>query len=89
MYRVGSYPGIVPRPGFRVKGEVYEIDSDTLRLLDDLEDEGLLYRRELLQVEMPDGEIDAWVYVWLGKVEEEGVVVSGCWREGREAGASC
>lgn len=36
LYKVDScYPGIVPEEGERVKGEVYEVDTGTLTLLDE------------------------------------------------------
>jgi len=82
MYRVASYPGIVPFPGERVTGEVYEVDARTLQRLDMLEDEGELYERRLLTVTKADGEmLEAWVYVWKGDVPEKKRIETGTWEE--------
>jgi len=73
LYAVSPwYPGVVYKKGGRVKGEVYEIDEEVLRKIDDLEDNGYLYRRKKISVFMEESQIiEAWVYIWLGKVFEE------------------
>jgi len=67
LYQVTPwYPGIVPKPGRKVLGEVYEVSPELLTRLDRLEgvDVGL-YRRELATVKTDDGrQIEAFVYVW-------------------------
>lgn len=65
IYDLGFYPGIVP--GDRkdeVYGEVYEITEETLVHLDRLEGEGFLYIREVVEVEMDGGSVEASIYVF-------------------------
>lgn len=64
MYEVSSFPGIVPESGEVVKGEVYRIDQDTLRRLDQLEGEGSLYLRRNVEVLLNGKLVQAWTYVW-------------------------
>ncbi len=40
--------------------------DEALRLLDDVEDEGTLYRRVLVRARTGDGEVDAYAYEYLG-----------------------
>lgn len=64
IYDLGHYPGIVEGEG-RVYGELYEINSDDLKQMDILEDEGDLYLRKLVQVSLDNGECrDAWCYIY-------------------------
>lgn len=74
LYRIfdlGNYPGIVEWPvGLSIEGEVYAVDADCLRRLDDAEgvDEGCYARRPVLLQSPFDGQvIDAWF--WLSSVE--------------------
>ncbi len=65
LYKVDScYPGIVPEEGERVKGEVYEVDTGTLTLLDELEEEGSLYIRREVVLDTPQGSMKAITYIW-------------------------
>lgn len=65
MYQIGSYPGIIPSRSGKISGEVYAVDSLTLKELDDLEDEGVEYKREMVKVRMREGsEMRAYVYIW-------------------------
>lgn len=50
MYHLRYYPGIIEGKG-RIKGEVYEIDEETLHLIDFLEGEGSLYIRKEIETE--------------------------------------
>lgn len=70
------FPGAVREPGSIVRGEVYAVDPSILRDLDELEDNGRLYRRELLPVVLEEtGEtLTAWVYLWLRGVRPEKAV---------------
>lgn len=72
MYGVSSFPGIIKKSGSIVIGEVYEIDRDTLKKVDMLEGEGVLYTREVADVCIEDQELaKAFIYVWYGKVNED------------------
>ncbi|AET69536.1 hypothetical protein Desor_4097 [Desulfosporosinus orientis DSM 765] len=68
MYAVSSYPGIVPEIGEKVKGEVYEVDKETLTRVDLLEDAGSLYVRKTVDVLLEGQVIPAWVYIWNRKI---------------------
>ena len=65
IYRVkdAEYPGIIPSANSWIEGVVYENVSDTdLKVLDLFESD--LYRRQLLDVKLPDEKIrQAWCYV--------------------------
>ena len=50
LYEVGSYPAAVPVKGFKVYGEVYEIDDSLKSTLDEIEGEGFLYKYKEVQV---------------------------------------
>ncbi|MDC0611280.1 gamma-glutamylcyclotransferase [Vibrio sp.] len=76
MYDLGPYPGIV-EGSFSVRGEVYQIDDDTLHHLDELEDVPVEYRRET--IETPYGE--AWVYIYQDASNLNQLVSSGDWCE--------
>ncbi|MEL1135043.1 gamma-glutamylcyclotransferase [Desulfitobacterium sp. THU1] len=69
MYAVSSFPGIVPENGEKVKGEVYQVDQDTLRRLDSLEGEGSLYLRKPVDVLVEGKLLQAWIYVWNQEVK--------------------
>jgi gamma-glutamylcyclotransferase (GGCT)/AIG2-like uncharacterized protein YtfP len=77
LYRLGAYPGAVRGGRTAVSGEIYRVDSATLRLLDRLEDSPRLYKRETLGT--PRGA--AWVYLYRGRVGGRPVIPSGDWRE--------
>lgn len=46
-----------------VKGELYEVDSDVLKSLDDLEGHPRIYRREVVDIEVNGEKTTAWAYV--------------------------
>ncbi|OPY61145.1 MAG: Gamma-glutamylcyclotransferase family protein YtfP [Pelotomaculum sp. PtaU1.Bin065] len=64
-----SYPGVVQEENSTVIGEVYEVNSTTLKLLDRLESNGYLYRREKFSVMIKGAAVvEAWTYLWLRPV---------------------
>jgi gamma-glutamylaminecyclotransferase len=73
LYRIfdlGSYPGLVDWPeGLAVQGELYEVDAECLKRLDDAEgvDEGL-YARRVIKLQSPFDGIEASAWFWLHKV---------------------
>ena len=69
MYNVRSYPGIVPKGGEYILGELYEVSSEVLKRLDKLEGEGYLYRRITAKVRVNSEEYEAYAYIWLGSTE--------------------
>jgi len=64
LYAVSSFPGIVPECGEKVKGEVYQLDQDTLKRLDNLEGKGNLYLRKKVEVRVNGQIVQAWTYIW-------------------------
>ncbi|MGC3967179.1 MAG: gamma-glutamylcyclotransferase family protein [Pirellulales bacterium] len=88
----GPYPALVERPTDEplvIGGEVYRIDAATLAELDQLEDEGRLYRRALIEVLMIDGgacsqapqTLQVWTYFWSGEPDAFPPVPGSTWRE--------
>ncbi|HEY8889919.1 MAG TPA: gamma-glutamylcyclotransferase family protein [Clostridium sp.] len=64
MYCVSSFPGIVTEQSEKVKGEVYCVDEKTLRKLDNLEGEGSLYIRKMVDLQLNNETIQGFVYIW-------------------------
>ena len=56
-----------------IEGFVFELDEarldEALRILDDLEDEGVEYRRIVLTAATPDGPVEAFAYEYLRVVD--------------------
>ena len=71
MFDLGSYPGLVEWPeGLAIRGEVYQVDFECLRRLDEAEgvDQRLYVRRKIsLQGEFENGDVHAWF--WLNAVQ--------------------
>lgn len=74
------YPGMVPGEG-RVYGEVLFLLAEALPLLDELEEEGVEYRRVRVQVATEEGSLAAWAYLYLGTLEGALPVPGGVWSE--------
>lgn len=68
MYDLGRYPGIVPRKGCQVEGEVYFVSETMLTAMDDYEEEGSLYHRREVTVQSEKGERAAWAYIYAREV---------------------
>ena len=84
----GFYPGIVPRDGHTVTGEVWEVDTDCLWRLDRLEGHPNHYRRQPVQVVWGDGAApyvatDEPVQVYIHQIPPETPewIESGDWLE--------
>lgn len=71
LFDLGSYPGLIEWPeGLAIRGEIYQVDTDCLVQLDEVEGvaERLYVRRRiLLQTPFNAKEIHAWF--WLGSVD--------------------
>lgn len=79
---LGAYPALLPGGAAAVRGEVYEVDGETLERLDQLEGHPTYYRREPVVL---DNDQIAYVYVFVGNVSGRArEVPSGDWREHRE-----
>lgn len=68
---LGYFPAVVALPdeypyGWRIRGELYEVDAKTLERLDQLEGNGRMYKRKQILVESEDGgQYVAWIYEYL------------------------
>jgi gamma-glutamylcyclotransferase (GGCT)/AIG2-like uncharacterized protein YtfP len=87
LYRIDWYPGIVLDPaGDEIRGEVYQVGPEQLAALDAFEGvsageiEGSEYRRVRTDVMQKDSRIlSAWVWEWLGAVDESQRITDGDW----------
>lgn len=68
LYDVSFFPGIIEAEGELAKGELYQIDQETLERLDRLEGEGSLYIRKIIKVKNAEGIVDVFGYIWNDKV---------------------
>jgi len=63
---LGSFPGLIDGE-IEVKGEVWEIPTDLLGLIDSIEGAPILYSREIIEVKNINGEENsevAWTYIF-------------------------
>lgn len=60
-----------------ITGEVYEVDSQTLNRLDNLEGHPTWYRREKTEINTPKGSISAWLYFYPENVYSSKVISTG------------
>ncbi|VDN28686.1 unnamed protein product [Gongylonema pulchrum] len=61
-----NIPFCLEKPGIgrQVTGEVYEVDEQKLKALDELEEHPTFYKRQLQQIEMDHNEtVTAWIYL--------------------------
>jgi gamma-glutamylcyclotransferase (GGCT)/AIG2-like uncharacterized protein YtfP len=87
LYRVHWYPGMVlDEAGDAIHGDVYEVDKDTLAILDVFEGfaagevEGTEYRRLRTAVILADKRVvEAWVWEWIGTTDEIKRLSNGDW----------
>jgi gamma-glutamylcyclotransferase (GGCT)/AIG2-like uncharacterized protein YtfP len=87
MYRIDWYPGLVLDPaGDELHGEVYSVGPELLSALDVFEGlsageiEGSEYRRVQTTVMQQDSRTTtAWVWEWLGMVDESQRISDGDW----------
>ena len=87
MYRIDWYPGLVlDEAGDEIHGEVYSVGPELLSALDVFEGfsagetQGSEYRRVQTTVVQQDSiTLTAWVWEWLGLVDESQRVSDGDW----------
>lgn len=79
LYQIDWYPGLVLDAAAEgIIGEIYQVSPAVLEELDLFE--GAEYRRLQTQVRLPHGEtLSAWVWEWLGPVDESRRITSGDW----------
>ena len=62
LYDLGAYPGLLlNESNSLVVGEVYEVDDETLKRLDDFEASSS-YRRKQVEISLGDGRLVCWTY---------------------------
>ncbi len=82
LYNVGWYPAAIKGTG-KIFGELYEMDDETLKLLDQVEDEGFLYKRIEDEVFLKDKKIKAFVYIYLHDTRNLEKIESGVFENGK------
>jgi len=80
-----GFPGAVIDPtGVAIaKGEIWSVE--TLLYLDQLEGDGIHYKRFQLPFPTPEGVVNAWVYFYLGDLEYAMPLVSGVYPDFEDA----
>ncbi len=74
---LGSFPGMTRGGSTSVRGEVYDVDRETLAALDRLEGHPRFYRRE--NIRLHGGE-NVTTYIFPRRPEDCPVIPSGDWR---------
>ncbi len=81
LYNIGAFPGMVEGEG-EVIGEVYEIPKDLLEKLDWVEGVPDLFRREIIEVRLEDGQtISVYAYIYNRGVKNKLLIPSGDWKD--------
>jgi gamma-glutamylcyclotransferase (GGCT)/AIG2-like uncharacterized protein YtfP len=82
LYDLGTYPGLLTSESSSlVKGEIYQVDDDTLRELDEFEASGN-YRRKQVEVFVATGKTTCWAYEPdPDLVTKRDLITSGDWIE--------
>ncbi len=81
MYLVSWYPAVVKGKGI-VYGEIYEVDEETLKILDKVEDEGVLYKRieETIYLGKRKEKIKAFVYLYVREISNFEKITTGIFK---------
>jgi len=75
---INEKPLITKRPVSAIKGEVYSATEDLLKLVDRLAGHPRVNRRELVSVQLEDGQtVDAWLYFYLQPLHNAVLIESG------------
>lgn len=78
LVQIDYYPAMLPGGGCSIRGELYEVDDETLRHLDELEEVPQYYERHT--IELADG-CRAFAYVMpRGRADGSTPIASGCFR---------
>ena len=65
LISLGTFPAVVANGVYRIKGEVYDVDDQTLSRLDQLEGNGFFYQRRLVEVDVETAKLTVWMYLLL------------------------
>lgn len=65
MVSLGAFPATIRHEsGKKITGEVYEVDEQTFKSLDQLEGQGSLYSRNKEMFDLQNGKkVEAWIYL--------------------------
>ena len=81
IYNLGWYPGIRPKKGSIVYGEVYAVDDGMLREMDLYEGEGSLYHRTPVIAQNEKECLHAVAYVYAREIQGN-EIAEGRWNHG-------
>jgi gamma-glutamylcyclotransferase (GGCT)/AIG2-like uncharacterized protein YtfP len=85
MYRIGWYPGVTLGGNGRVLGEIFAVGQEHLAALDAFEGvsaaevAGSEYRRVKTAVLTENGNVEAWIWEWIGPINVRMRLESGDW----------
>jgi pyruvate carboxylase len=80
IYLVAHYPGLILGGRDWIVGDVFELDGETLRALDEYEGSEQFFRRVEAPVLLDSGEwIQAYVYIYTGDTSGRERILSGDW----------
>jgi len=75
---IKGVPYVTKRPVSKIKGEVYSIDDDLLKLVDKLNKHTRVTKRELVNTKLENGQkTEAWVYFYTEPLSNSVLVESG------------
>lgn len=79
---VNEKPLVTKRPVSAIKGEVYAVTDEMLRLVDRFAGHPRVNRRELVSVQLEDGQtVEAWLYFYIQPLHNAALIESGEYAE--------
>lgn len=89
MLNFGGYPGVIPGGTTRIAGQLFEVDTVTLKKLDRFEGHPSLFQRTPVQLGLShndsiNSEEPVWMYLFnnkLNPVERIPTISTGIWKE--------
>ena len=89
LYTLGAYPGMLPTPEGRVKGELHRLNDVFFGLQSLDRVEGFygfsavdsLFKRTLIEVNVGGNTVWAWTYVYGSDIDEGQRITSGDWKQ--------
>lgn len=82
LYNINRKPVLAKRAVSKVKGEVYSVNEDTLKMVDRLKKHPHINKREKVQVRLQDGNtVEAWAYFHIQPLHDSILIESGEYTE--------
>jgi gamma-glutamylcyclotransferase (GGCT)/AIG2-like uncharacterized protein YtfP len=75
MLNLGDYPGVIEHGRCAISGEVYRVNPQQLRQLDQLEEYPTLYSRSFITTRWGV----AWIYIYQGNRDSYAAIDTGDW----------